>query len=188
LDQWVVSRLALLSDRRLRHSENVAELTRALAKAHGLNAEQAYWAGLAHDLAREWSADELLDEAKQLGLSIDQWEQAEPLLLHGPVVATWMQRDRVGSAPIWDAIRYHTTASPGIQGLARALFIADETEPARSYPEATRLRRQALKDFDGGYRAVLEASVRYLESQGREVHPRMIQALAEVVDGPGTAG
>jgi predicted HD superfamily hydrolase involved in NAD metabolism len=180
LEHWIGPRLALLSAHRLRHSENVAELTRALAQAHGLSSEAAYWAGLAHDLAREWSRERLLAEARRLGVPVDDEERREPILLHGPVAAAWMQEARVGNAAMWEAVRYHTTAAPGMGPLARALFIADGTEPGRGYPEAAALRRLALKDLDAAYRAVLEETVRYLARRGLEPHPRMRAALDEL--------
>lgn len=177
---WVEEALSRLSAHRRQHSLAVAALAQQLAKVHGENPGVAYMAGLTHDLAREWSRPDLLAEAERLGLEVDDYERAEPLLLHGPIVAAWLKERGWGGPAEWEAVRFHTTAAPEMGRLARIVYVADAVEPGRRYPEASRLRALALRDLDRGYGAVLEDSMRYLETRGLTVHPRMESALREV--------
>jgi predicted HD superfamily hydrolase involved in NAD metabolism len=181
---WTHDRLARLTAWRRGHSERVAALARALAERHGIPTDDAYRAGLAHDLARELPPDALLAEARRLHLPVGPDEERAPILLHGPVAAAWLEEAGLGHDAIWEAIRYHTTAAAGLCPLARIVFIADGTEPARDYPEAAGLRDLAFHDLEAGYRAVLRQSAAYLTARGLPLHPWMQAALAEA-NGPG---
>jgi predicted HD superfamily hydrolase involved in NAD metabolism len=177
--EWAADRLPLLSAPRRRHSEAVAQLAADLAGRHGLSPEAAYDAGLVHDLAREWSGEALLGEADRLALHPDAVERAAPVLLHGPVVAAWMMRDGVGTPSIHEAVRYHTTAAPGLGPLGWVVFIADAVEPGRRYPQAAPLRDLAHDNLEAAAVAVMRSTLRYLEARGITPHPRLIEAIGE---------
>lgn len=174
---WVEDGLGRQSAHRRQHSLAVAELAQQLAQVHGDNPAGAYLAGVTHDLAREWSRPALLAEAARLGLEVDDHERAEPLLLHGPIVAAWLEAKGWGGPAEWEAVRFHTTAAPQMGRLARIVYIADAVEPGRTYPEASSLRELALSDLDRGYGRVLQDGIRYLEARGLSVHPRMKRAF-----------
>lgn len=152
---------------------------RELAVRHGLDPELAYWAGYGHDLARELSREELLREAERLRILVDDRERQHPILLHGPVAAAWMAEGRVGGEAAWEAIRFHTTAAPGLSALGKALFVADGVEPGREYPGRAELELLSYEDLDRGYGRLLAETLQYLAKKGLEPHPRMVQAWAE---------
>jgi predicted HD superfamily hydrolase involved in NAD metabolism len=185
LSAWVREHLERLSGPRRAHSERVAEWARELARRNGVSEADAYWAGLAHDLARELSSDDLLAEARRLGIRLGPEEVGAPILLHGPVAAGWMEESGFGHPGIWAAIRLHTTAGPELSLLARAVFIADGTEPGRRFAEAPGLRDLARRDLEAGYRGVLDSTARYLASRGLTLHPLTRAALAGAADGLG---
>ncbi|MCY0879100.1 MAG: bis(5'-nucleosyl)-tetraphosphatase (symmetrical) YqeK [Firmicutes bacterium] len=172
-------RFRQLTAHRQAHIERVMVVMEALAEAHQLDRQEARLAGWGHDLAREWARPQLLDEARRLGLRWGPWEEQEPLLLHGPVAAAWLQRAGVGTPEVWEAIHYHTTAGPSLGKLARALFVADGVEPGRQYPERETLYQQALRDLDAGYCAVLASTLRYLQTRNLAPHPDMLAAWAQ---------
>lgn len=173
-------RFEALSRHRKAHSEGVARVMAELAEAHHLDPPLARFAGWAHDLAREMSRPALLAEARALGIAIGREEQAEPLLLHGPIAAVWVQRAGQGTDDaVMEAIRYHTTGGPELSPLAKALFIADGVEPGRQYPAREHLYHHALRNLDVGYCAVLENTQAYLLERGLAPHPDMLKALEE---------
>jgi predicted HD superfamily hydrolase involved in NAD metabolism len=173
---WARERLWALSPARRAHSVRVAELARALAERHHLPADDAYGAGLAHDLAREWDGPALRREAERVGWSIGPEEQAAPVLLHGPVAAAWMAEHQIGSASAQNAVRFHTTGDPMLDALGWVVFVADGVEPGRTYPDAARLRALAYDDLDAAIRVVLESTRQYLTARGIPPHPRTLAA------------
>lgn len=175
----IEKRFGQLSSHRRAHILRVMEVMESLAQAHHLNVDQARLAGYGHDLAREMSRPDLLQEARRLQLQWGRDEEREPVLLHGPVAAGWLEEAGQGNPSIWAAIRYHTTAAPGLDALGRALYIADGVEPGRQYPERADLLQQALEDLDAGYCAVLRHTVEYLKGRGLALHRDMLSALDE---------
>ena len=169
---WAAPRLVRLSPARRAHSLGVARLAAEWAPRWGVAPDDAYGAGLVHDLAREWDSAALIREAERLGWPVDEAERETPVLLHGPVVAAWMRADGVGSAAMRAAVRYHTTAAPSLDALGQLVFIADALEPGREYPGVATLRSVAGSDGAEGYRAVLASTRRYLAARGLRVHPR----------------
>lgn len=177
----LVQRFHQLSPYRQQHILRVAGVGEQLAWVHGLASDLIRWAAFGHDLAREMARDALLTEATRLGLPITAQDSAEPLLLHGPVAAQWLQT-ATGNKDVAEAIRYHTTAGPGLGPLAKALFIADGVEPGRRYSERADLWRLALDNLEVGYGAVLRHTAHYLQRRGLTLHPLMVAALHEVSD------
>lgn len=178
--EGLLDRFHALTDHRQGHILRVTMVMETLARRHGLDLEAARWAGFGHDLAREMRREALLKEAERLQLDPDPVARQEPILLHGPVAACWLEQAGIGGPAVWEAIRYHTTAGPGLGPLAKALFIADGVEPGRTFPSRPELYALALEDLEAGYRAVLRSSHAYLARRGIPLHPAMQAALSEI--------
>ncbi len=168
-----------LSQYRRNHIARVMDVMEALAKAHGLALEDARLAGWGHDLARELARPDLEIQARHLHIPIGAEEQAEPVLLHGAIAAQWLKAAGRGNESVWTAIRFHTTATAGLDRLGRALFVADGVEPGRQYQERAALLDLALHDLTAGYCAVLDHTRHYLLRRTLPLHPDMRRALAE---------
>lgn len=181
--QWAARKLADLSAPRQAHSWAVARLAAQWAPRCGISPADAFGAGLAHDLAREWPAAALVAEAARLSWPVDAAERGSPILLHGPVAAAWMAADRMGSPSMRDAVRYHTSAAPSLDTLGQLVFVADALEPGRQYPGVEALREVAAANLADGYRAVLAATLRYLAERGLAPHPRTAAAWRAVNGG-----
>lgn len=177
---WAAPRLERLSRSRRAHSLGVAGLAALWAPRWGVAPDDAYGAGLVHDLAREWDGHALVREAERLGWPVDEAERESPLLLHGPVAAAWMREAGVGSPAMQAAVRYHTTAAPSLDALGQLIFVADALEPGREYSGVEALRSVAAGDVTAGYRAVLASTRSYLAARGLRVHPRTEAAWAVV--------
>lgn len=175
----IQSRYSALSSRRRAHIDRVTDLMARLADRYGLDPDEAYWAGHGHDLAREMSRPALLAEAERYTIPVDDFEWDEPVLLHGPVAAVWLQAAGIGGPTVWEAIRFHTTAGPDLSLLAKALFIADGVEPGRNFPERAMLEALAFKNLDAAYYTLIRHTVDYLKSRRLAPHPRMLAALRE---------
>ena len=153
---------ATLSPGRYRHVARVVEMARQLARSHGMDPLPVELAAWLHDLARERDGATLLAQARQAGWEPDAAERADPILLHGPVAAWEAAREGLADDPqVLEAVRWHTTAHPGLGPVGCLLFLADKLEPGRTYPGVEDLRRLAFEDLDAAMAAVLDDLIRY---------------------------
>ncbi len=159
---------ARLSADRFAHASRTAIVMRELCEERGLAGEAGEIAGLAHDLYRESSAQELAEVARRDVLPLEEWELREPIFLHGRAAAVLL-RERFGltDAAILEAVRWHTTGFPGMGELAKLLYIADYIEPGRAHVnEALRARVRSVT-ADEGVLIILKETAAYLHVVGK---------------------
>lgn len=162
---------------RIRHILGVEQTSREWAQLYGLDATQAAWAGLLHDLAKYFPNERLLEMAKAEELELDPILQTTPHLIHADVGAI-VARDTFGvtDSEILDAIRLHTLGAPEMSPLSCVVFLADALEPNRGQSEELKiLRNLAEKHL---YRAVVatsDRSLQYLIAKEAPVHPRTLE-------------
>ena len=75
------------------HIERARSVSQELAFRHGVDPALADLGTAAHDMARAVPPESLLSEAERLGLHIDFVHRHQPLLLHGPVAAAWLEQE-----------------------------------------------------------------------------------------------
>lgn len=162
---------------RFEHCMSVSLTASSLAKKHGYDVSAARLAGLLHDYARDMNENDLLAIAEQNNLISDPIELQVPLLLHGPVGALLVSRDfNIYDKEVLEAIAYHTTAAPGMSGLAGIVYLADIIEPLRVFPGVEALREIAQTDLNAAVLAALELGIDYCLERGLSVHPISIKA------------
>lgn len=173
-----------LSDRRLGHTTRVAVTAERLARLHSLDPQRTRLAALLHDAAREMDRRDLLRRAEEWRLHVEEPERENPGILHGPVAAELARRSLgVADEEVLEAVRVHTTASPGMSPIALAVYIADKIEPARDYPSVERLRKLADTNLADATREALRRVIAYNEGRGRSIHPESRKALAWLENG-----
>lgn len=166
-----------LQGERLAHTYRVVETARRLAARYRADESRVATAALLHDLFRGEEPARLLAEARRLGLDPDPVEVAQPLLLHGPVAAFWLEEQGlVRDAEVLDAIRYHTTARPGMGLVEKILWVADYIEPGRRFPGVERIRTLAEQSLDEALLRGLEQGMLYVISRGWLLHPLSVHA------------
>lgn len=164
---------------RYAHTLRVARLAASLARAHGADAGRALQAGLLHDVARLWPGEALLAECARRGLPVDDFERANPVVLHARVGAE-IARERYGvrDEAVLEAIRAHTLGGPALSDVAKVVFLADALEPGRDYPARASLLRAARAGLDEGMRVVLGSTVEHLRERRLDVAPQTQSAIA----------
>lgn len=164
-----------LSKQRFKHSLQVAEVARELAKNYRLDEDKAYLIGLLHDYAKGLPSNELINIAEENGLLRDEVDRKVPDLLHAPV-GSWLVQQELGirDREILQAIAVHTLGDLDMTALDKIIYLADMIEPGRDYPGQERLKCLAFRDLDDAMLFGLESTIRYCLEQNRVLHPRTV--------------
>ena len=163
---------------RYAHTVRVARLAERLAAAHGESTARARTAGMLHDLARLYDGKRLMRECEDRGLAIDDFERANPIVLHARLGAE-LARERYGIADeaILSAIARHTVAARNMSRLDMIVYLADGLEPGRDYEERSDLEALAFRNLDLAMVAVIRSSLDYLDARKLAVAPQTLEAL-----------
>lgn len=174
-----------LAPKRYKHSLAVYETALELAKAHALTAEETEKtavSALLHDCGREVPTKESAAKARELGIAADEIELSQPILLHEKL-GVYYARHKYGvtDAEVLAGIRYHTTGAPDMTVLAKIVFLADMTEPARDFPGISELRSLCRRDLDKAMLAAYGSTLAHLAAKGQLIHPDCIAGYNQLL-------
>ena len=174
-----------LAPKRFKHSLAVYETALELARAHGLTAEETAKTGvsaLLHDCGRQVPTKESAAKARELGLVLDEIEISQPILLHQRLGAYYAkEKYGVTDPEILDGIRRHTTGGADMTALAKIVFLADMTEPARDFPGIAELRKICRRDLDKAMLLAYGSTLSYLVEKGQLIHPDCIKGYNQLL-------
>ncbi len=163
---------------RLQHILGVEQMSKQLAQIHGADAEKAQTAGLTHDLAKYFPADQLLAMAQQRGIEIDEICAVRPHLLHAEVSAIVAKEEfQIEDEEILSAIAQHTLGDREMSKLSCIVFVADKLEPNRGDSDDLNAMREVA--WENLYRSVYQVcdlSIEKLMRKGHPIHPRTVAA------------
>jgi predicted HD superfamily hydrolase involved in NAD metabolism len=166
-----------MTPERYEHTLAVVKSAVKIAGMHGVSVQDAEMAGLLHDYARDLTAVELLRIAESNGLIEYEIERRVPVLLHGPVGA-WLVRSELGveNRSVLQAIKVHTVGAPGMDRLARVVYLADLIAAGRTCPIVGKLRLAVQGDLDQALLISLVFSIRYMLKRSKAIHPQTVAA------------
>lgn len=145
-----------LSQKRFRHSCNVARAARQLAQQYGADVEKAYFAGLVHDICKEIPFEEQYRLMTQGIFEPDLAELHSRKLWHGIAGAEFIRTEfDVQDEDILNAVRYHTVGRANMSLLEEIIYIADMISEERDYKGVERMRRLAAKDLQAAMQEAL---------------------------------
>ena len=177
---------ATLSRPRLAHSREVARLACELCDRFRVDEDSGYIAGIAHDLAREKEAAEMVSLAEADGQPVTDLERATPLLLHGRASAFLLLRLAGYDDPeVLEAVRDHVTGRGGMGQLSRILFVADFLEPTREFVSPEFRRRTSGLSLDEMVLAVLERKMHYVRAASAVIAPHSLALHRELKENAG---
>lgn len=166
---------SVLSPKRFAHSIGVMESAVRLAERYGEDRNKAALAGLLHDCARDIRGDRVFDFCRRYQVEVDPVSRLQPELLHGPLGARMAATEwGIADEQVLKAIEVHTNGCPGMDLLAKIIFIADYVEPGRSFPGVDQLRDRVMQDLDGAIVQAIDGTVQYVLSQGNLLHPGIV--------------
>ena len=159
-----------VSEKRYSHSVRTAEMCRKLCALYGLDEKTGYFAGISHDMCKNFKPEQLLSLAKEDGADVSELERKNPSLLHGRAAAVLLKNDfGVTDSSVLEAVANHTFGKTGMCSLAKVLYAADKIEPGREHVTEDYLARLLSLSLDGLVKAVLEENIDYLRKKGSAV-------------------
>jgi len=157
---------------RYEHSVRVAQMCARLCRRYGLDDNKGYFVGMAHDICKDFSDEELLSLAIKDGKEILEIERRKPALLHGRSAAVLLQEQfKVKDKDIIEAIAVHTSGEIGMCGLSKCLWLADKIEPGREWSTDEYRDELMTHSLNEMYYIVFKESYEYLLKKGYEIYP-----------------
>ncbi len=177
LKQTVVG---LLKESRIPHVLGCAEAARELAHIWGADSDDAWRAGILHDVTKALDGQAQRQLCQCYGLQVDPFHWENPKLLHQLTGAEVASRVFGENPAVCLAIRTHTTGSVGMNTLQKIIYVADYTEPNRDFEGVETLRNLAKTDLDGALCMGLEMTVSLLRKRGNPVCTESLAVLKEL--------
>ena len=174
---------AMLNPSRVAHVQGCEQEAVRLAERWGEDLGEAAEAAILHDVTKKLSPGEQLGLCDEYDIPLDPMERAEPKLLHARTGAH-LARDRFGvSDSVFGAIQWHTTGRVGMTTLEKIIYLADFTEPTRSFSGLERVRALTYEDLDQAMVEALLLSMEEVSSHGTAPHPRSAETLKWLQNG-----
>ena len=164
------------------HSRNTAVLAWDLCRCYKLDPAMGYLAGIAHDMGKQLSGEELLNMAETDGLGISKIEKNKPGLLHGRAAAVLLRElFSIHNKDVLDAVAFHTSGCADMGPLAKIVYIADKLEVSREYADPG-LRKMCYegRDLDVIFSAVLKKTITDLRAKKLDLSEETMRLLEKM--------
>lgn len=171
-----------MSEKRFRHSVNVARAARWLAFKYDVDEEKAVIAGILHDITKEWKTHDHMTFLHKYNIGLTNYEYNSKKLLHAITGSCFVNVIlKITDIGIFNAIRFHTTARPGMSKLEKIVYLADFISEDRSFGGVDRLRALASLNLNDAVFAGLSDTIRELSQNNKIIHPNTLNAYNEYV-------
>ena len=172
----------LLDDYRYNHSLCVAEEAKRLAILYNEDVENAYLAGLLHDITKNFTIDEHLNIFSKFDIILSDVEKKSIPIWHGISASAYVKHILgINEEKIISAIRYHTTAKSNMSLFEKLIYLADYTSSDRNYPDVDVMRRLVNESIEEAMLYSLKYTIKDLISKDRAVHPDTLNAYNEII-------
>ena len=165
-----------LSEKRYKHSLGVMKKAEELALIYGVDVNIAKLTGLAHDIGKEFSDEEMLKYAKENNIEVDSVEEVNVGLLHAKIGADICKKKYNFTEEMQNAIKYHTVGNENMDLLAKIIFVADKTEEGRNYKkeekneQLQKVRELSKIDINKALLYEIDSSLIYTIQKHKLVH------------------
>lgn len=148
-----------LTEKRYNHSIGAMKAARLLARIYKEDEEEAAFAGLIHDIAKEMPKAEMEKYVKEHKIEVDEIEKIQMGLLHAKIGASIAKEEFGASKKVQEAICYHTTGNKDMNVFDKIIYLADKIEENRDYDGVKELREKAKSDLDEAMLFVLDFNI-----------------------------
>lgn len=175
-----------LTRQRFKHSLGVMQVMGELAFIYDLNKTAARTAGILHDIAKEFTPNDLLELAGENNIALCTEYDKIPLFLHGPIGACYIaQKLGIRDSMIPEAISRHSYFGEGgalSPSFCWCLRFADLLEPTRDWAELKNQLVPLVYSGEIGEAAYLLMRwiIPFHESAFLPVHPNMHKVFGQL--------
>lgn len=174
--------LNTLSSFRYKHSIEVAEFAKELARRYNYDENKAYLAGLVHDIAKEFSEEENIRVIKENNLDDNLLNNNYRNILHADIGAI-VVKERYGlDDEICKAVKYHAIGHYPMSLLESIIFISDKLARRNKETEIDDLIELAYKDINLALLGILEKQKVILENKGLKFHSKTLELYNYLVE------
>lgn len=174
---------SVLSEYRFTHSLGVVKKAVELAKIYGVQEETAKKVGIAHDIAKEMTDEEMIEYAKANNIRIDEIETVKPSLLHGKIGADIAAKKFGFTQDMINAIKWHTTGRENMSMLEKIIYVADKTEENRKGTSFNleKSRELSTQNIDETLIFLMNEFITYNVKNEWLIHPETIKARNDLL-------
>lgn len=167
-----------LKPSRYEHTLGVAEIAKKLASLYGVDENKAEIAGLAHDVAKNLSREEMLQIIKENNISLSLVEENNLNLWHSVIAPIVAKNElQINDEEILESLRWHTTGKEDMSVLEKIIYIADMIEPGRRMFEGLEeIRSATFENLDKGVYVGLTHSIKYILDNDHLIDENTIRA------------
>lgn len=159
-----------LSEKRYYHCLCVMERCEELAKKFNVDIETAQKVGLCHDIAKEFTEEEINNYIEKNNIEIDEIEKENMGLLHAKIGADLVIKEYGFTKEMGEAIKAHTTGLPNMDTLAKILFIADRTSKERGFTDLDMVEELLNKNIDEAILYILDKKIELQLKRKKTMH------------------
>lgn len=166
-----------LKEETYNHTLRVAKTARKLAKLNNIDEDMAEVAGLAHDIAKNMTKDEMKKVMFENNIILSELEEKINNLWHG-MIAPIIAKEKLGikDEEILNSLRYHTTGKENMTKLEKIIYIADMIEPKRNFDGLEEIRNKTFNNLDDGVLAGLTHTMKFLLNKNSFIDENTIKA------------
>lgn len=171
-----------LKEDRYVHSLGVAIAAKELAARYGANEDEAYVAGLLHDVTKNEDTENQLQMLKNDDIILSQIELSNKKLWHAMSGEVYLRKElSIENHDMLMAVRYHTTGRAGMSLLEKIVYIADYISAERDYPDVEVMRTLSKESLEKAALYSLKYTLNKLSKCELVIHPDSLAFYNELV-------
>ena len=170
----------------LNRSVETAKIAKKIALSNNVDTNQAYVAGILHDIAKGLSNDEILSIMEEYYPS----KLKEDSFAYHAYVSEYIAYNEFGitDKKILKAIKNHCLATKNMSTLDKIIYCADKLEESRPFASSLNdIREIAYKDIDQCFILVMKDQYNHYVKIGKYVNPKLLEMIKfyerKLVDG-----
>lgn len=173
-----------LDEKRCRHSLCVAESCLMLAKKYGEREDEAFLAGLLHDVMKCETPENQLQIILNTGIIISNFEENNFRLWHAIAGEAFLRTQAgVDNERILGAVRWHTSAKAGMNILEKIVYVADFISADRNYPDVETVRSLAASSLEEAMLYTLAYTIKTLAKERSVISLHALECYNELITG-----